>query len=63
MEKMKEKDFANLSFEKKHINCKHENIVKLYYLSTHTEYGCLGCGATHSEKEFFMNKRGEFDEE
>lgn len=31
----------------------HPEVVKLYYLGSNTEYGCLKCGLQHHEKVVF----------
>lgn len=54
MEHMQEKEFDKLVFSEEYKHCKHENIVRLYYLRTHSDYGCLSCGVKHSEKSHFV---------
>jgi len=43
MEKMQEKEFDEIKATCKPENCNHQRIVKLYYLGTHSDYGCLDC--------------------
>ena len=33
--------------------CDHPEIVRIYTLGSHTDYGCMKCGLTHTSKEIF----------
>lgn len=43
MEKMQEEVFDKIKATCRPEECKHQRIVKLYYLGTHSDYGCLDC--------------------
>ena len=43
MEKMQEDDFEKIVPICDMSECDHSDIVKLYYLSTHSDYGCKKC--------------------
>ena len=43
MEKMQENEFEQLAPQCNASECDHSEIVKLYYLSTHSDYGCKKC--------------------
>ena len=38
-------------------SCGHSEVVRIYTLGSHTDYGCLKCGLQHTNKEFF-DKQG-----
>ena len=43
MQKMQEESFDKIEATCKPEDCKHLRIVKLYYLGSHSDYGCLDC--------------------
>ncbi len=43
MEKMQEKDFEKIEPTCHIAECDHSEIVKLYYLGAHSDYGCKKC--------------------
>lgn len=43
MEHMQEDVFDKIPITEDYQNCNHE-VVKLYYLGTHSDYGCIKCG-------------------
>ena len=51
MTKMTEEDFDKLVASTTPEKCDHKDIVKLYYLGTHTDYGCIKCKCKSSNKE------------
>lgn len=53
MTKMAEEDFDKLEASTTPEKCDHKDIVKLYYLGTHTDYGCIKCKCKSSNKEDF----------
>ena len=60
MRHMQEEEFDKLKFpyiNKNHKNekCEH-SVVKLYYLGTHSDYGCEKCGMKSSRIEDFNIK-------
>ena len=40
---MQEKEFEQLEQTCDMKECTHPNVVKLYYLGTHSDYGCTSC--------------------
>ena len=53
MTHMQEEDFAKLRKTVKPEECKKHEFVKLYYLGTHSDYGCILCGfKTLTPEEF-----------
>lgn len=53
MEKMQEDEFDNIAPQCDPSKCNHDEIVKLYYLSTHTDYGCKKCKMHSTNIEAF----------
>ena len=43
MEKMQEKEFDDIPQKNSVEECKEHEVVKLYYLGTHSDYGCKKC--------------------
>ena len=56
MKRMSEEEFDKLSFHTPPEKCPHTNVVKLYILGAHSDYGCEECGVKDSRIEFFRNK-------
>lgn len=53
---MQESVFRKIKYETTPDKCSHPNIVRLYELGAHSDYGCTCCGMTSSSKEFFRKK-------
>lgn len=56
MRKMDEKEFNNLTKDKSRDvvkSCDHLEVVRIYTMGSHTDYGCLKCGLQHTNKEVF----------
>jgi len=43
MERMQEDEFSKMTFTDNPATCRH-HFVKLYDLSSHSDYGCVKCG-------------------
>ena len=54
---MQEKEFDEITKPLKREECTEYNFVKLYELSTHTDYGCTLCGLKTSTPELFKKEK------
>lgn len=52
MKHMQESDFDKISKTCEFNNCVH-HVVKLYYLSAHSDYGCVKCKVKNTNIDFF----------
>ena len=57
MRHMQEKEFDEITKPLKREECTEYNFVKLYELSTHTDYGCTLCGLKTLTPEFFKKEK------
>ena len=57
MEKMQEEEFDKINPTYDPNECNHQNIVKLYYLGTHSDYGCLDCKIKSFDLSLFMKNK------
>ena len=53
MRKMEQEEFNKLTFDISPKECSHIEVVRLYSLGTHTDYGCLKCGLQHTNEAVF----------
>lgn len=56
MRKIDEKEFNSLvkDIPREVVNsCNHPEVVRIYTMGAHTDYGCLKCGLQHTNKEVF----------
>lgn len=53
MQKMTEEEFDKIAYEYNIKECDHSQVVRLYYMGTHTDYGCMKCGMKSTVKEHF----------
>lgn len=53
MIKMEQEEFDKLLFDTLPKNCNHPEVVRLYTMGVHADYGCLKCGLEHTNKEVF----------
>lgn len=52
---MQENEFYKIKYLTTPDKCTHPNIVRLYDLGAHSDYGCVCCGMTASSKDAFRN--------
>lgn len=53
MRKMEQEEFDKLKFDRNPKDCNHPEIVRIYFQGAHTDYGCVACGLSHTNKEVF----------
>lgn len=56
MEKMQEKEFDDIPQKNSVEECKEHEVVKLYYLGTHSDYGCKKCKLKSLDLNVFKKK-------
>ena len=54
---MQEDEFDQMKKTLKPEECKEHNFVKLYYLGSHSDYGCTLCGLKTLTPELFKKKK------
>ena len=54
---MQEDEFDQITKTLKPEDCKEHHFVKLYYLGTHSDYGCTLCGLKTLTPELFIKKK------
>lgn len=54
-ERIQEDEFDNMKRSISPKECKHHDFAKLYYLGSHTDYGCIHCGFKTLTPELFQN--------